>query len=358
MEWLAAIVSGSEDPIISTTLDGRVLSWNVAAEVMYGFSEREMVGELIFSIVPPDRQMELDVGFAQLARGERVPHHETVRQARSGSELEVGVAMSPIRDASGSVVAALIVDRDMTESRWIAATLDGALKTLEDSLAEAQAAEARSRRFLADAAHQLRTPVAGIRAAAENLLLGTTPTDRDRLLSDLVREASRAGRLIGSLLQIARLDEGEALAPVACDLVSLCAEEVDRVWSLAPHLDLVLRAGELPENWPVLDAGAVREIVANLLDNARRHAASRIEVSVDQAVDAVEVRVNDDGPGLPPGAEERAFLRFVSLDDRGGSGLGLAIARELARLHGGDLLYDEGGFSLRLPTDSNQMDSP
>jgi signal transduction histidine kinase len=90
--------------------------------------------------------------------------------------------------------------------------------------------------------------------------------------------------------------------------------------------------------------------LANLLDNARRHAAGRIELTVgtDQA-SQLEIRLADDGPGLPLEMAERAFERFVSLDGKGGTGLGLAIARELARAHGGELSYQGGAFVLRLP---------
>ncbi|HVM15657.1 MAG TPA: PAS domain S-box protein [Egibacteraceae bacterium] len=354
-ERLAAIVDSSQDAIVSTTLDGVVLSWNRAAENLYCFSAEEMVGRSVFCMVPDDRRAELEGWLGQLARGESVPRHETQRRTKSGWPIEVAVTMSPVRDTEGSVVAASIVDRDLTESRWMATTLDASLKMLEQALADAQAAEARSRQFLADAAHQLRTPLAGIRAAAENLLIGADAADRDRLLSDLVREASRAGRLIGSLLQIARIDEGEVLVAAPCDLLSLCADEADRLWSVAPHLEIVLRTDELPDPGPVLDEGAVREILANLLDNARRHAVSRIEVVVAQAGDNIDARVSDDGPGVPPGSEERVFQRFVSLDGKGGCGLGLAIARELARTHGGDLFYDERGFTLRLPADYRAM---
>ncbi len=98
-----------------------------------------------------------------------------------------------------------------------------------------------------------------------------------------------------------------------------------------------------------LDPQGFREIVGNLLDNARRHAVSRIEVSVDKGGDAVLVRVCDDGRGLPPGAESRAFEPFVSLDGQGGSGLGLAVSEILAQAHGGTLTYEGGAFVLRLP---------
>lgn len=356
LERLAAVVEWSQDPIISTNLDGRVLSWNPAAELLYGFGEDEMAGESIALVVPAERVAELRAALEQVSRGQRVPHHETVRRAKSGSLVEVAVAISPIRSTDGVVVAASFVERDLTESRWMASTLDTTLKTLEEAVSDAQAAEMASRRFLADAAHQLRTPVAGIKAAAENLLLGADAEDRARLLADLVRESSRAGRLIGSLLEIARLDEGEPLAPAACDLVALCADEADRLWSLAPHLDVVLKAEELPPDPPALDQGAVREIVANLLDNASRHALSEIRIEIAPSGGDIELKITDDGPGLPTGSEEHAFQRFVSLDDRGGSGLGLAIARELARAHGGDLCYYNRTFALRLPAAEQATD--
>ncbi len=222
------------------------------------------------------------------------------------------------------------------------------LAELEAELSECRAAQISSRRFVADAAHQLRTPMTGIQASAESLLRGAGPELRDALLANLVRETSRSARLIADLLKLARLDEGEPVRPAALDLVSLCRDEISRAWSLAPQLDVVLRAPAL--DWGVeVDENAVREILANLLDNARRHARSQIEVVLQADDEGVEVLVGDDGPGVSPDVVERIFDRFVTLDGLGGSGLGLAIGRELARAHGGDLGYREGAFVLRLP---------
>ena len=222
------------------------------------------------------------------------------------------------------------------------------LAELEAELWECRAAQETCRRFVADAAHQLRTPMTGIQASAESLLRGAAPELRDALLANLVRETSRSARLIADLLKLARLDEGEPVRPAALDLVSLCRDEISRAWSLAPQLDVVLRAPAL--DWGVeVDENAVREILANLLDNARRHARSQIEVVLQADDEGVEVLVGDDGPGVSPDVVERIFERFVTLDGLGGSGLGLAIGRELARAHGGDLGYREGTFILRLP---------
>lgn len=219
-------------------------------------------------------------------------------------------------------------------------------------------AHAPIHRFLDDAAHQLRSPMAGIQACAEALLRGPAPAERDRLLANVVRETTRGGRILASLLLLARLGQDEALNLSPCDLVALCADEADRIWSLAPRLDIVLRANRPPDGLLLLDAAVVSEILANLLDNARRHAANAIQVLVDTGPESVLIRVIDDGPGLGEDMVERAFEPFVSLDAMGGPGLGLSVARALARAHGGDLTYEEGGFVVRLPLVEVPRDLP
>ncbi|MDP8930617.1 MAG: HAMP domain-containing histidine kinase, partial [Actinomycetota bacterium] len=115
------------------------------------------------------------------------------------------------------------------------------------------------------------------------------------------------------------------------------------------HLEVDLQVGEPPPPTVHLDADEVSEAIANLLDNARRYATTRVTLGVERRDTAVLVRVTDDGPGVPPGEEERIFARFATLDPSGGSGLGLPIAREVARAHDGDLTYEDGSFVLTLP---------
>jgi signal transduction histidine kinase len=109
------------------------------------------------------------------------------------------------------------------------------------------------------------------------------------------------------------------------------------------------RALDHPQTVDV-DPDAVREALANLLDNARRHATNRVEVTLSTIGDIVEMSVTDDGPGLPEDAVEQAFERFVVLDTQGGSGLGLSIARGIARAHDGDVTYEQGRFVIRFPS--------
>jgi signal transduction histidine kinase len=210
-------------------------------------------------------------------------------------------------------------------------------------------AERQSREFLSVAAHQLRTPLAGILANVDALMVGSyTEADRERLLMSLGSETARASRLVNSLLRIARLDQHEPLPLRAADLNVLVRDELDRAARLRPSLAWGLTAGDPRLTSYVCNPDALAEAVANLLDNAGRHAASHIQVVVRSAGDDAEIVVRDDGPGLPAGKVDVAFERFISLDGRGGSGLGLPIARGIAEAHGGSLEYADRAFTMCL----------
>ena len=248
-------------------------------------------------------------------------------------------------------------DRTDTELGRMALAFDEMLDALEAALAEARASDEATKRFLSEAAHQLRTPITGIQASVEALPAAHDQAERDELLASVAREAARAGRRVAALLRMARLDQGGEPARQPCDMVALCQEEVERTAALAPGVQVIFRSGQ-PSLRVEVDPDGVREALANVLDNARRHATNRITVRLSTSGREVELRVEDDGPGLPRGDDERVFERFVSLDGRGGSGLGLAIARGIARGHGGDLRYGDGAFIIRIPGEPHQQEVP
>jgi diguanylate cyclase (GGDEF)-like protein/PAS domain S-box-containing protein len=115
--WLATIVESSSDAIIGQTLDGIILSWNQAAERMYGYSATEMVGRSIANLSPPDRASELPQILDQVRRGERIEHFETIRRCNDGKHINVSLTVSPIRDSGGIITGASIIARDITERR-------------------------------------------------------------------------------------------------------------------------------------------------------------------------------------------------------------------------------------------------
>ncbi len=291
--------------------------------------------------------------IAQIATKPLVEIAARARRTTGGSQ---GERLRPDRPDTRLGQMATAYDDMLDSLEGIAAQLDSSLVALAAAAEEARQSEAQTRRFLDDAAHQLRSPITSIRACAETLSLDITPEQRERLLEAVCRESARASRLMAGLLRMARLGREQALELQPTDVLALCEEEADRATLESPELDVTVTPTGRPAGQPRLAAHAVGEILSNLVDNGRRHARSRIEIQVEGREDGVELRVLDDGPGVPEGQAEAVFERFVSLDDKGGSGLGLAIGRELARAHGGDLTYGDGAFVLRLPCEPESIE--
>lgn len=256
-------------------------------------------------------------------------------------------------------------DRADTELGRAATAFDGMLDALEASERRAQKAadaarraETATRSFLVDAAHELRTPIAGIQVAAEQLANSASQQHADgqyRRAGLLLSDARRAGRLVSDMLDLSRIDAGLPLDRRDVDLAAVADAEADRAAMLAPQL-AVTRTGAatLTVN---ADPTRIAQILSNLLDNARRYTPPGGAITVDIGVrdGTAEVTVTDSGPGIPDDERERIFERLVRLDagrarDHGGAGLGLPIARALAHAHGGELvcLAHGGGASFRL----------
>jgi two-component system, OmpR family, sensor kinase len=275
----------------------------------------------------------------------------TVRVALAPLDAMTAVANSIARGHRGRRLAPERTDTELGRTARafddMLDALEGAERQARDAEANARSSEERTRRFVADAAHELRTPIAGVQAAAEAVLQAGPAGDveeRERMQLLLVREARRAGRLVEDLLSLARIDAGLDLHREPVDLLALAQTEADRTRLLAPEVTVDV-AGE-----PVLvpaDPQRIAQVLANLLDNARRHTPSggRIGVSVTRSGPWAQLSVADTGPGVAPADRERIFDRLVRLDAArsrsaaggDGAGLGLAIARGIARAHGGEL---------------------
>lgn len=266
--------------------------------------------------------------------------------------------------AAGDRGRRLRPSRRDTEIGRVAVAMDEMLDAVEGAERDAVAAEARVRSFLSDAAHELRTPVAGVRAAADTLVRGVDDAGtREALAVHVVRQSDRAARLVDDMLTMARLDRGIDLDRRVVDLGAVLVAEGERLRLRLPTVDLAIVVPDHPVPATV-DAERLAQVVGNLVDNAARATGGtgRVVVSLDDATAGEDVvRVEDDGPGIPPGERERVFDRLVRLgtsrDARsGGAGLGLPIARGIAEAHGGGLRHGPDGvlggavFELRLPT--------
>ncbi len=231
----------------------------------------------------------------------------------------------------------------------LARTMNAMLDRLEES-------STRQRQFISDASHELRSPVAAIRAQLEVALRRGGEADWPQVARRVLDEDERLEAAVGELLELARIEEGADIDPVDVDLDDLVLEEATRVRSVAIDTSQV-SAGRVEG-----DARQLARLVRNLLDNACSHGRSRVAVQVAARNGEVRLVVDDDGAGVPPAERERIFDRFTRLDegrgrDGGGAGLGLAMVRAIAERHGGTVEVDDapmGGarFVVRLPAGS------
>jgi signal transduction histidine kinase len=229
--------------------------------------------------------------------------------------------------------------------------------TMNEMLDRLDASNRQQQRFVADASHELRTPLARLRAEIE-VAQGADP-DNDAALASLLEEVVNLQRLTDELLVLARSDAGVtegAGRPV--DLDDVVLEEVRAVDARGRGID----TRHVSAAQVVGHRDQLRRVVANLLDNAVRHAADAVTLSLAETDGVVTLAVTDDGPGIPAGRRAQVFERFGRLDesrtaDRGGTGLGLAIARDVVERHGGTIVvdpdYDAGArFVVTLPSTS------
>ncbi|MDV6302827.1 HAMP domain-containing sensor histidine kinase [Rhodococcus cerastii] len=286
-----------------------------------------------------------------------------VRRALSPLDSMTSVAR---RITNGDRGRRLLPSKPNTDLGQTASAVDEMLDALENAESKeaaaaqsARRAEEDMRRFLADAAHELRTPVAGISALAQSLQRDAEhrPDRVGRWSELLVGESARASRLVGDMLDSVRAENTSELELTDADLADVVRRTVDRAALLSPQVRF-----EVDGSQPVpvrVDVGRVEQIVSNVLDNAARFTPPGGTVRVTTGADSQAfVTVDDDGPGVDEADRERIFERLVRLNsarDRssGGVGLGLSIARTLARAHGGELVCAAGPtgarFRLTLP---------
>jgi signal transduction histidine kinase len=225
--------------------------------------------------------------------------------------------------------------------------------TLNDMLSRLAEAQQRQRDLVSDTAHELRSPIASIRAQLEVALDHPDGLDWAETARDVHADTLRLARLTEDLLLLARLD-GQHLRHQPTDLAALC-ESVAARYATAR---VPVRAEAAGQFVVAGDQDALARLLVNLLDNAVRHAASRVCVSVREDGGWAVLTVTDDGPGIPPEDAERVFRRFARLDDARaragedsagteGAGLGLAIVRSTAEAHGGSVSLGDAGPGLR-----------
>jgi PAS domain S-box-containing protein len=249
---LAAIVESAEDAIIGKSLDGIIQTWNQSAERIFGYAAAEIIGKSIYLLIPADREGEEAEIVARLNRGERIQHFHTRRVARDGHEIDVSLSVSPVRDASGKIVGASKILRDITAQKETEKALHESQKRLQSQAQELEVAvAARTEQLRATIAeleafcyslsHDMRAPLRAIESYSQLVLDekgANLDSEGQEFLRRVIRAAQRVDRLIQDVLAYTRLSRHEiVIEPV--DVGRLIADIIqERPEFQAPKADI------------------------------------------------------------------------------------------------------------------------
>ncbi len=365
LSQLANIVESSEDAIVGQTLDGVVVSWNAAAERMFGYALDEIKGRRISLLRPPELAAEAEDVLERIKQGEHVDHFETVRLRKDGSRIPVSLSISLTRDSHGRISGFSTIARDVS----------GAVATRE-ALREARDAAQRLAQtrssFLANMSHEIRTPMNAILGLTELLLDTALAPEQRHSLSLVQNSAETLLTLLNDILDLSKIEaEHLQLESIAFDLEHLVESTVELLAIRARERRLNLLA-DVASDLPASvrgDPTRLRQILTNLISNAIKftHEGEVIVAATRTAAGdgrpLIRFAVRDTGIGIPPDKLGAIFEEFSQADTSttrkyGGTGLGLAICRRLVRLMGGELAVashvGQGTeFSFAIPLDTS-----
>jgi PAS domain S-box-containing protein len=334
-EELAAVVESSDDAIITKDLDGIIRSWNQGAERIFGYTAEEIIGKPVAILAAPERIDEIPNIIGRIRSGERVDHYETKRRAKDGRILSISLTVSPIRDASGTIIGASKIARDITARVH-------AEETLRETNAALSRANADLEQFAYSASHDLQEPLRMIATYSELLRRkfgGQLGEAGEEYIRYTVEGARRMHQLLNDLLAYTHasmfseepgsdVDANEALKQAISNLHLAITSSGARI----THTDLPLVRMHLFQ---------LEQVFQNLIGNAiryRRDEAPEIHITAARADGRWLFSVRDNGMGIEPRYQERIFGMFKRLHrsaDYPGTGMGLAICQRILDRAGG-----------------------
>jgi len=331
---LAAIIDTSDDCILSKTLDGNITSWNKAAERMFGYTEKEVLGKHISLIIPPERLSEEHYIISEVSKGNKIDHFQTIRKARDGRQVAISLSVSPIVDENGKVIGASKIARDIGEQLAVQAEnarLYEEVKRLNDKKDE----------FIGLASHELKTPLTGIQGYLQILDRMITEEKPRQFLIKAQSQVKKLNTLVEDLLDVSKIEAGKLQMSVELfDIRSLLEDVIEMIAFSNSSFNITLDTTF--ENLMVTgDPNRIEQVVINLLTNSVRYSSGEKQVIVRLTADGNEVRVSvqDFGMGIAAEQLEHIFARFYRVDNQAsgisGLGIGLYLSHEIVTRHGG-----------------------
>ncbi|KYC42624.1 hypothetical protein WA1_14850 [Scytonema hofmannii PCC 7110] len=362
---LAAIVKSSEDAIISNTLDGTIMSWNDGAQKLFGYTATEAIGQSISLLFPCDRTDEALQNIEKIRCGETVENYETIRKRKDGKLVDIALTISPVLDATGKIVGASKIARNITERKQA----DRELKQAKEA---AEVANRAKSAFLASMSHELRTPM--------NVILGFAQVmSHDKSLSlqqqEHLKIISRSGdhllNLINDVLDFSKIEADRiTLDESSFDLIDLVEsvaamlKQRTEVKGLSFSLEI---APDVPQ-YVITDGKKLRQVLLNLLGNAIKFTNEggvmlgvKVEwgqASGEKPSQSLCFEIKDTGVGIASDELDTIFDAFMQTQSgkisKEGTGLGLSISRKFVQLMGGDIsvhstLGEGSTFTFEIP---------
>ena len=334
-ERLAAIVESSDDAIVSKDLHGIIRSWNRGAQRIFGYTPEETVGRHISMLAPPEHADEIPNILSRIARGERVDHYETKRKTKDGRILTVSLTVSPIRDATGTVVGASKVARDVTERVQQE-------QALQDANAALRRANSDLQHFAYSASHDLQEPLRMVATYSELLQKrfgGKLGPAGDEYIGYTVRGALRMEALLRDLRTYAQVSTEEYEPTEELEANDVLKKALANLEGSIAETGAQITSTDLPRIR--IYEFQLEQIFQNLIGNAIRYRGSdppRIHVAAERQHKEWMFSVRDNGIGIDPRYKEQVFgifKRLHSAADYPGTGMGLAICQRIIERLGG-----------------------
>jgi PAS domain S-box-containing protein len=334
-ERLAAIVESSDDAIISKDLNGIIQSWNHGAERIFGYRAEEIVGKHISTLATPESVDEIPGILQRISRGEHIEHYETTRKTKYGRILNVSLTVSPIRDASGAIIGASKVGRDITERRRQEQALREANEALTQSNADLQ-------QFAYSASHDLQEPLRMVATYSEMLRkkfgdkLGPSG---EEYIGYAIQGALRMEQLLKDLRSYTHASTSGQEPTEDIDAGSILDKALANLETAIKDSGATISHTALPA--VRLHEFQLEQLFQNLIGNAIRYRGSdapRIHVAAQRQRDKWLFSVQDNGIGIDPQYKEQVFgifKRLHSAAEYPGTGMGLAICQRIVQRAGG-----------------------